>query len=256
MYRLFPLFVLLLLTLGVLAQPKKKGNEAPPKPLYSLQLAIDPGKTTKLTLRGLRFEEITEIRLQEPKSRGKLLGKSRKVGVSNQMNVEQIGDYEIDVEVTLPKEVPGGLIALSLVGPGGASPLMNVLVNDDTPRVGEKEPNDGFKQAQVIAVPQIVEASIKQNQDVDVYKIEAQEGQSFRIEVQAARVGSPVDALLTLYDAAGRIIATGETSATQRDPVMTITLKKAGVYFIGVLDNHDQGGAMFNYRLAIRPVVK
>jgi hypothetical protein len=245
-----------MVTLGALGQPKKKGNEVPPKPLYSLQLAVDPGKTTKLTLRGLRFEEITEIRLQEPKSSGKLLGKSRKVGVSNQMNVEQIGDYEIDVEVTLPKEVPGGLIALSLVGPGGESPTMNVLVNDDTPRTPEKEPNDGFKQAQPLTVPIIVEASIKQNQDVDVYKIEAKAGDSFRIEVQAARVGSPVDAMLTLYDAEGHIVATGETSETQRDPVLTITLKKAGTYFISVIDNHDQGGTMFNYRLAVRPVVK
>src|SRR4051812_2652730 len=119
MKQLLPFTALLTLAFIALAQPKAKSKDAPPKPLYSLQLAVDAGKTSKITLRGLRFEDVTEIRLQEPKSSGKLLGKSRKVGVSNQMNVEQIGDHEIDVEVTLPKEVPGGLVALSLIGPGG-----------------------------------------------------------------------------------------------------------------------------------------
>jgi hypothetical protein len=181
-----------------------------------------------------------------------VVGKARKVAVSNQMNVEQIGDWELDVEVTLPKELPGGLVALSLVGPGGEGPTMNLLVNDETPRSTEKEPNDGFKQAQALVVPQIVEGSIQQNQDVDVFKFEATAGTRYRIEVQARRVGSPVTALLTLYDASGSIVATGETSPEQPDPVLTITLAQGGTYYVSVLDHNDQGGAMFKYRLAIR----
>ena len=41
---------------------------------------------------------------------------------------------------------------------------MTLLVNDDTPRVSEKEPNDGFKNAMPVAASQIVEASFRQAQ--------------------------------------------------------------------------------------------
>ena len=51
---------------------------------------------------------------------GKVLGKGRKVSRLESDELPQIvGDSEIDVEVTLPAEVPGGLVPVSFVGPGG-----------------------------------------------------------------------------------------------------------------------------------------
>lgn len=234
------------------AQPKDKPKDPPPHPLYALQLAVDPGKTTKLTLRGLNLDSATEVRVGEPKSSGKLIGKGKKVAVPNQMNAQVVGDSEIDVELTLAKEVPGGEVPITLIGPGGEGKSMTLLVNDETPRVPEKEPNDGFKQAMSVTAPQIVEATFKQNQDVDVFRLEGKSGEKYRIEVLAGRFGSPADAMLTIYDSDGRTIASGEVPVGGRDPIVRLALPKDGAYFISVIEGFDQGGTNFVYRLAVR----
>jgi hypothetical protein len=141
---------------------------------------------------------------------------------------------------------------VSLVGPGGEGKPFNLLVNDDTPRVPEKEPNDGFKQAMPVTAPSIVEATIKQPQDVDVYRLDGKAGDKLRIEVQARRYGSPADVMLALYDAAGRVVATGERAADGPDPVLRATLRNDGPHFVSVMEASDQGGPTFVYRLAIR----
>jgi Bacterial pre-peptidase C-terminal domain len=233
-------------------QPKDAPKPVPPQPLYALQLGADAGKTTKLTLRGLRLDMATEVRIGDPKSSGRVVGKGRKVAVPNQMSPETVGDTEIDVQVTLPAEVPGGVVPLSLVGPGGEGKPCILLVNSDTPRVQEKEPNDGLKQAMPLTVPVMVEASFKQPQDVDVYRVNGKAGEKLRIEIQARRYGSPADAILAVYDSAGQVVAAGETTAIAPDPVIRITIPKDGAYLVSAIEASDQGGPMFVYRLVIR----
>jgi hypothetical protein len=233
-------------------QSKDKPKGQTPVALYALQLAADPGKATKLTVRGLRLDTATEVRIGEPKSSGKVIGKGRKTAISNQLNPEVVGDTEIEIEVTLPKEVPGGAVPVSLVGPGGEGKPFRLLVNDDTPRVKEKEPNDGFKQAMPIAAPVVVEASFNQLQDVDVYRLDGKAGEKYRIEVQARRYGSPAESLLSLYDSAGHVVATGDPAGEDRDPIIRVRLPKDGPYYVSVIEGFDQGGPMFVYRLAVR----
>ncbi|WP_020475288.1 PPC domain-containing protein [Zavarzinella formosa] len=242
----------LVLFVPAFAQNKDKPKDPPPKPLYSFQLAVEPGKPTKLTIRGLRLDTATDIRVQEPKSTGKVLGKGRKSAVGNQQSADVVGDSEIDVEVTVPPEVAGGLLAISLIGPGGESKPCAVAINDDTPRLAEKEPNDGFKEAMPLTVPVVVTGGFKQAQDADVFKFEAKAGEEYAISVQAKRLGSPADVLLSLYNADQRVIATGEAREDNPDPALTVKIPKDGPYFISLLEGNDQGGNNFNYRLIVR----
>jgi hypothetical protein len=237
---------------GALGQPKDQPKAPAPKALYALQLAADPGKTTKLTLRGVGLESATEVRLGEPKSSARVLGKGRKAAGANPMTAALLGDSEIDVEVTLPADVPGGVVPLSLVGPGGEGKPMALLVNDDTPRVAEKEPNGGFREAMPVTAPIVVEATFQQPQDVDVFRLDGKQGERYRIEVQAARFGSPADVMLTLYDASGHTVATGEPLAGGKDSALRVTLPKDGAYFLSAIEGFDQGGPTYVYRLAVR----
>jgi hypothetical protein len=247
----FAIVVLFLVALPAMAQKEKPRGE-PPRAMYALPLAADAGKTSKLTLRGLRLDGATEVRVGDPKSTAKVVGKGRKAPISNQMSAELVGDTEIDVEVTLPADVPGGVVPISAVGPGGEGRPFFLLVNDDTARVKETEPNDGFKQPMTVAGPVVVEASFKQAQDPDVYRIEGKAGGRIRIAVQARRYGSPASVLLALYDAGGRIVTTGESSADNPDPVLRATLPTAGFYFVSAIEASDQGGPMYAYRLVVR----
>jgi len=245
---------LLVFTAPVVAQPKDKPKDQPPKPLYAIQLAAVPGKPTKLTLRGVRLDTVTDIRVQEPKSTGKVLGKGRKVGVGNNLSADVVGDSEIDVEVTVPAEVAGGVLAISLIGPGGEGKSCVVAIADDTPTVAEKESNDGFKESMPVTAPAVVAGGFKQAQDVDVYRLDAKAGEEYAVSVQAKRLGSPAEVLLSLYNADKRVIATGEGAGESPDPALTVKIPKDGPYFISLLEANDQGGNIFNYRLVVRKV--
>ncbi|MCE9534046.1 MAG: hypothetical protein K8T89_23455, partial [Planctomycetes bacterium] len=175
----------------LVAQKKKEIKDAPPQVIVAMPMTVEAGKTAKITLRGLRVDAVTEIRLHEPRSTGKLVGKAKKIPVPNNANPNQVGDSEIEIEVTLPKEVAGSTVPFSLIGPGGESKAHELIVRDGTPIVAEKEPNDGFRQAQAIVPPVIVEGKIQQSLDVDVFRFQGKKDEKYSIAVQANRFGSP-----------------------------------------------------------------
>ena len=246
-------FLILFLPSHLWGQPKQPiKKDAPPQIIVALPLSIPLGKTTKLTVRSIGLDTVKEIRLHEPRSSGKVIGKGKKVPVPNQIPVTRVGDSEIEIEVTLPKEVAGGLVPFTLIGlTGSESKPHQLIVIDDTPRIVEKEPNDSFKTAQALTLPVVVEGSIRQNQDVDIFKIEGKAGDKLHCELQAARFGSPVDGILTLFDGDGRVLQTvGETSASP-DALLKVTLPKNGTYYLSLIDANDQGGNIYLYRLLV-----
>jgi hypothetical protein len=85
---------------------------------------------------------------------------------------------------------------------------------------------------------------------VDVYRIEGAVGQRITAQVLAARYGSALDGMLTLYDADGRQLAASD-DADGSDPRLEVRLPRDGVYFLSLLDAHDQGGPLHPYRLRV-----
>jgi hypothetical protein len=249
MYR--SLFALLLLSTPLaLAQDKKKPPaKDQPKVLVALPLGVKPGTASKITLRGLKLDSAKEVRIS-PKGTVKLLSKG-KVAVPPQMDVGKVGDSQVEVELSLPADVSGDSVQLIVAGPGGDSVPHQVLI-DRTPIVAEKEPNDGFKQAQLVALGQVVEGTISRPTDVDTYRFEGKTGQKIVLEIHAARHGSPLDSVLTLYDSTGAILETSDDIEGSTDSRIKTTLPRTGTYYVAVSDANDQGAAMFLYRLTLR----
>jgi hypothetical protein len=242
----FLLFVSLIVVIPLLAAAPPEL----PKVTVVAPLGIAPGVKTRLTIRGLRLDSATEVRCQEPKATAKLLTKS-KVGVPNPQDLDQLGDKQVEAEVTLPPDYPNRTVTVSVVTPAGESRAHELLV-ERAPVLDEKEPNNGFRQAQTIALPQEVQGRIDPAKDVDLFRFKGKAGQRLTIEVFAARYGSPLDALLTLYDDAGHILASCDDSGDSADPRLEVTLPKDGMYCVGVSDANDQGGATYLYRLSVR----
>jgi hypothetical protein len=242
-----PIAILCLFLGGAAAFAQGKDG---PKVLVPMPLGVAPGAATRLTLRGLRLDTATEVRCQAPKARAKLLGKG-KAGVSKAEDAPRLGDTQVEMELTLPPDYPGTTVTVSVVTPAGESPACPLLVEREV-LVAEKEPNNGFRQAQPIAVPLELQGSIGQPQDVDVFRIEGKAGQRLVLEVFASRFGSPLDPLLTLYDAAGQVVAASDDVDGSTDARIDITLPREGAYYLCVADANDQGGPQYLYRLSAR----
>lgn len=230
-------------------QPDKKDV---PKVLYAVPLVIKTGVKEKIALRGKGLASVKEVEVVGIKNAIiKVLG-GKAAAVPNNYPGDRVGDSEMDIELELPKDAKPGEVKLVAVGPGGKSAPYTLLLRDELPIVAEKEPNDGFDQAQPITIPCAIEGSIKAERDVDVFKFEGKKGDKLQIEIQAARYGSPLETMLTLYDSERRIVDSASGTTENPDPILNATLPKGGVFYIGVIDANDLGGANFGYRLVIR----
>jgi hypothetical protein len=232
------------------ADDKKPDAKKGPEVLVAIPLGIQPGTTARITLRGLRLDGATEIRFPESKSTAKILSKG-KADVPDK-NPDKVGDTQVVAQVTVPTDVTTSTVSLVVKTPDGESQPHALLLATDAPLIGGKEPNNGFRQAQPISVPQAIDGIIQQPRDVDVFRLEGVAGQRLVCEVLAARYGSPLDSILTLYDAQGRELASNDDHGDSSDSFLEYTLPATGHYYLSLLDAHDAGGPAHGYRLLVR----
>jgi Bacterial pre-peptidase C-terminal domain len=231
------------------AEPKKPDAKPVPRVILAQPFGAKPGAAVKVTLRGLLLDTATVVRCL-PKGEAKILKKG-KVGVPDKMEPTRVGDTTVEAELTIPADVPGEMVTLIVEANGVASNAHSFLV-DRVPPVPEKEPNNGFKEAQAIALGSVIEGSISGPSDVDVYRFEGKAGQTIVLEVHAARLGSVLDSFLTLYDPRGEVLETSDDMEGSTDSRIEFKLPRDGVYYAGIVDAHDKGGPLHGYRLLLK----
>jgi hypothetical protein len=235
---------------AAVAKPKAPAKDAA-RVTVAIPLGATPGVKTRITIRGYKLDQATAIRFPDAKGTARILSKGR--APVPDKNAGPIGDTQVVAEVTLPSGMPSGTAHFTLVTPAGETPAHGLLVETGIPVVPENEPNNGFKNAQAIQVPQAVDGLIQHPRDVDVFRFDGKAGQKVICEVLAARHGSALDSILTLYDAQGNELASNDDSGETTDSRMEVTLPRAGPYYLSLIDAHDQGGPAHVYRLVIKP---
>src|SRR5258707_4153168 len=100
--------LLLSLPIVLLAQPKQPDPKNGPRVIVAVPLGAIPGSSSKLTLRGLRLDNASEVRVAGSKATVKLL-KRGKTAVPNMQKPEKVGDSEVQIELTLPADAPEGM---------------------------------------------------------------------------------------------------------------------------------------------------
>jgi hypothetical protein len=119
-----------------------------------------------------------------------------------------------------------------------------------------------------VKLPSTLEGQIATGKQVDRYRIDGKAGQRITAEVIARQDGSPLDALLRLRDAEGKVLAWNDdhiskdehlhldprgTTTHHADPYLMTTLPAKGSYFIEVSDAQGHGGPEHRYRLRLAP---
>lgn len=159
-----------------------------------------------------------------------------------------------------PKEPAPG-ISTYWLGKDWPVPVPVRFAVDELPETLEKEPNNTLGQAQAVSVAQIVNGRIQTSDDEDVFRFQGKAGQKVVLEVVARRVGSPVDSLLKLSDAQGRLLAASDDIADPScgwlthyaDSRIEATLPADGVYYVHLRDAQHRSGPEYAYRLRISP---
>ncbi len=151
------------------------------------------------------------------------------------------------VTLALPRDAPREYSAPLAVGDSLVQPFL--LDVDDLPEYCEIEPNDEPAHAQRVTIPAVLNGRIDRPGDVDYWSFTAVKNQPFELEVRAARLGSPLEAELTVLDGSGKEVLRADSPG---DPVTHFTPPVDGTYLVRIADRfRSRGGRAFAYRLRI-----
>lgn len=132
---------------------------------------------------------------------------------------------------------------------------------DTLPECLEEESNNDPSQAQKVELPMIVNGRIDRPDDWDVFEVAGRAGDTIVAEVYARRLDSPMDAVLRLTDATGKLVALNDDhedpgsglNTHHADSYMMVELPADGAYYVHLGDIARRGGREYAYRLRISP---
>ena len=132
---------------------------------------------------------------------------------------------------------------------------------DTLPECTERRSNNDLNTAQDVTLPVIINGRIETPGDRDVFRFTAKKGDTVVAEVNARRLDSPLDSLLTLTGSDGKIIAINDDHSDpgsglnthHADSYIMTELPADGTYYVQLTDTAHQGGSNNTYRLRISP---
>jgi pre-peptidase len=135
---------------------------------------------------------------------------------------------------------------------GKIAPSPNWVRVSPFPNVLESEPNDKRELAtsNYQELPLAFNGILNKTGDEDWFKFQAKKGQSLEIGVYARRLRTPVDSVLSVYDAKGNSISSNDDGAGA-DSAVKFNASEDGDYFLRVNDHLKQGGPDYVYRVEI-----
>jgi len=166
-------------------------------------------------------------------------------------------DYPKDQagQIVIAADAPLGMRYWNVWTSQGVTPAMRFIVGD-LPEVIEEE-IDGEPLPTLVQLPVTINGRIFPREDVDIWSFAATAGETYTCEVNATRLGSPLEARLEVLDPNGRRVAEAIDGAGA-DARLHFTAATSGTYQVRIHDINFGGLQDYVYRLTITagPIVE
>ena len=105
-----------------------------------------------------------------------------------------------------------------------------------------------------VKIPVVLNGRILKPKETDQWQLQLEEKQTVTLDLTAAILGSPVDAVLSIHNSEDKQLASNDDRAKdQPDPKLEFTAKVAGIYTIKIRDRFSsRGGPAYAYRLNLK----
>lgn len=171
------------------------------------------------------------------------------VGPGGPKNVEAVG-WNIPAAARLlavPESDPGDEFAIGHACLAGTARIRRVPIA----AIAEADPND-LSRPQAVASPVVLSGRIDPPGDQDALRFTLHKGDKRVIRVESRALGRPLDPVLRILDAGGKVLAeTDDTGRNDRDLERSFTAPADGDYRLVVRDLNGQGGPRFAYLLSV-----
>jgi WD40 repeat protein len=196
---------------------------------------IQRGQETTVQLKGSNLLAATELKLHEPKITGALLA------------VSEDTPTQRSIRIKAPADLPPGAYELSIVGKGGESSRVKIYV-DNLPQEYFSATNRG--PMVVSNLPASVWGVLDRTGEFDEIRFHADKGQTLVFDLNAKTIGSKANAVLTLADANGKVLASNN-DFDGADPFVAHNFAEAGDYVLRVNDLTLTASQDHFYRLSV-----
>lgn len=156
--------------------------------------------------------------------------------------------------VTVANDVPEGTFDCRVIGKYGISNPRLFAVHSSIADLLETEPNHALSTAQSIQLNQAVLGTSDTN-ELDVFKIDLEQGARVTIDCSAGRLDSMLDGSLSVVDAQGKQLASS-SDYFGRDPMIDFEAPLKGSYWILLHDLSYRGGLPYRLMVTTRPFVE
>lgn len=179
-------------------------------------------------------------------------GESVRLTLTGQNLPNERREVEVAIPVDAPEQMAWQFSSELESGLRSANPVW--LETSDLAELLEAEPNDSAASAPIVDGSAVLNGRIAAPGDVDVWRFTAAKGERLEFEVRAARLGSPLDAVIEIRDTAGKSLANADDIAGgQTDARLSFTAPTDGEFSVNVRDQFDsRGDGRFAYRLYLR----
>ena len=216
------------------------------------------GTRATLVLRGTNIHEATRLIFSEPGFAATITG-TREIPVEKPMTPKGVvrtdapiddkaRKFEVTATVAIAPAVPHGVHGVRIETPLGVSNLLRFAVSA-LPEIADREPSDRGQPVKV-ALPGALVGSLGLAGDVDAYEFRARAGEDLVFQVVARPLGSRLDSVIRIHDAAGKVLAENNDFDLGRDSVLIWRAPAAG-HFTLTVEDVEHGGAPegFPYRI-------
>lgn len=217
------------------------GSPVPPAApeLASLEpRGIERGRKSRLLLHGKNLLDVKALQFNHQGLSGTIVEDAASLA------------KRVTIDITAADEVPRGSYEVAVVTPGGTSGKLKFEVDDHPQRV-EAEPNDRPADSTTAELPVSFWGTLSHRGDIDSFSFHATEGETVVLDVAAKRFGSKANAILTLFDEGGRVVASASSFDGDDDPLLAFEPPTSGRYMARVSDLMQNGSAEHFYRLSI-----
>ncbi|MHC4878439.1 MAG: PPC domain-containing protein [Planctomycetota bacterium] len=154
---------------------------------------------------------------------------------------------ETAARLTLPSDLPAGIYHWQVANANGASSTGRFVVSNETEVI---EQRTGDEAQTLPALPTTVSGQILKIQEVDRYRFHVDKPGPVTIQTTAAKIGSPLTAIVEVHDENGRLVADGADTEA-RDLTFTFSADADSDYEVTVYDSDFRGNRAFVYRLYV-----
>ena len=217
-----------------------------------LPRAAQRGQTIDITLEGKNINENAEIWFSKEGITAKIKKKSPAARVrfnGSGISGNIPNNPRLVISFQIAPEAPLGNHQIRLITPNGVSNPQNFIVGD-LPEIKEQEPNATPAEANMLELPVTVNGVVASIDDVDMFRFKLKKGARLICDINAQRMGSPLDSYIELFDPNGTEVAkSGDGNGL--DSFIDFTTEQEGEYTLYLRDIRYQGGGNYLYRLSI-----